>query len=230
MLTPDPLRNLSDFPDKIPESNNFGDGTMSISDKEIRQEAKVLEGMVERHDYNGLHNKLVADSHVANPEEFNKLMSAFKELNSEARKNNGFLPSVELHNEGGFLGFGANTDQVVLKDNNSGRKMEVYENDQHRQNEVAAQERERQGGSLDLFRQIYKATSSEWVGRPDFQQDSSVPWQQRNNRQNFHSYMVTDHRNHNTGHAYDAAQDVQNRINNGQPLHTNAQWRYERMR
>lgn len=199
---------------------------MPFSDDQIRNEAKVLEGMLEKHDYTGLHNRLVSDSNLTNKDEFNKLVGMMNDMNKSAREGNSQLPALEIHNDG-FLGFGK-TDQIVLKDTNSGRKMEIYENGQHRQNEIAEQNNQAKPYQLDPLRQMEKA-SNKWVGAPDFQQDSSVTWQQ-NKVESSPAYYVTDHRNHNTGNSYNAANDVQQRVNNGEYLQSTSQYKYERRR
>lgn len=201
---------------------------MSFTDNQIKQEAKVLEGMLERHDYTGLHNKLLADSKITSKDEFNKLVGNLNDMNKEAQKTNGGLPSLEIHNDGWF-GIGGSTDQIVLKDTNSGRKMELYENDTHRANEVAEQNKQADPYSFDLGRQAQKLTANEWYGAPDFQKDSSIPWT-RNNAEAGAGYVVTDHRNRNSANSYDAVQDIQQKLNNGENLQTTNQYRYERRR
>lgn len=185
---------------------------MAIDDKQAKNEARNLEGMLERGDSTSLHNRLLHDSRVVDKDSFNKIVKCFDEQNREARQSVSSLPSLEIHND--FFGIGS-TDQIVTRGSN-GKKMEVFESDKHRQDEVEKNSQQSNPYEMDLARNLSKFASSEWVdNKTDFHTDSSVPWIPELATASPGS--VVDHRNGNEVGSYDYGDSVR-RVNSDQDL------------
>lgn len=199
---------------------------MSFTDKQLKDESKVLEGLLEKKDYTGLHNRLVHDAQITSKDEFNKVVGMMNDMNKEARKTNSGLPEMQIHNDGWF-GTGS-TDQIVLHDTNSDRKMEIFESQAHRQNEEAEMQNQAQPYQMDVLRNAEKA-SGKWVGAPDFQKDSADYWQQEK-VQSAPAYVIRDFREQQANNSRDFLHDLQQRVNSGEKFQSNSDFHYEKKR
>jgi len=168
---------------------------MTIDDLTAKSEAEKLEKSLECGDMTALHNQLV--ELARDQDSFSKIMSTFDEINQQRRdqalKNGINLPDVEIHKDG-LLGFG-NVDQVVVNGlgQNHDQKMEVFESAGHRQAEETENAKQSEPLHLDLGRWLAKMNLGHWQGgQPDFQTDSSVPWQ--NDAQQSAADKVKDYR------------------------------------
>lgn len=175
---------------------------MAIDEAATNTVAKALEHKIQSHDYVGLHNLMLNQASAYDKDSFNNILTVFAKINSEDAKTNK-LPTVEIHNDGGFFGFGATTEQVILKGmDDSGKKMEIYETPQHRDAEVEESRKQAEPLHIDLFHNRDKAAANEWVGsKPDFNTDSSVPWDESGINTPLNT--TVDHRNGNVSGAYD---------------------------
>jgi hypothetical protein len=156
---------------------------MAIDDQAARQVAAELETTLEKNDFITLHNKLI--ELATDKDSFNKIMSAFDEINQQRReefaKLGGHLPDVEIHRDGWF-GFG-NVDQVVLsglgnahgRTDDHDKKVEIFETKAHRQAEEAENAKQSEPLHIDLGRLWAEVNQKQdWVeGKPDFHTDSS---------------------------------------------------------
>lgn len=172
---------------------------MSIDDNTARSEAATLKNSAafgESDNYTNLHNQIISlrDQYKDDPNSFNKIMDEFAKPSENGMNS---LPKVELQKE--YICFG-NVSQVVLNGVGNNQKLEIFESDQHRANEVKDQENS--ANNLNPFREWGKAKQSDWLGsKADFQLDSSQAWTDGRNQQGYKQqasapgFTVSDHSN-----------------------------------
>ncbi|MBX9689550.1 MAG: hypothetical protein K2X27_22765 [Candidatus Obscuribacterales bacterium] len=141
---------------------------MSIENREVERKATVLENDIRHGDTASVQARLAWEAQNK-PEEFDAVVRRFQEKNAQDCQKNGLLPKVEIHEDGGFLGFGSHVDDVKVSSKSAWgmpRKVDVYDKVDAPQQAIP-QDLEIQGINMQAPQQIdtnnpLRALSNAW--------------------------------------------------------------------
>ena len=135
---------------------------LSFDDNHHQAEATKMEGMLARHDFDGLaqemHNEFMRD-----PQGFSKTLDLLKSQNDKDRQQDSTLPRLTIFKEAFGLG---PAEQVVVEDS-GGQKQEVWESNAHRQKELNEDPKSWTRALANMMNQ------GKWIDMPDYQKDAT---------------------------------------------------------